>query len=583
MIKTRLVRLLSHAKKYIVYNILWQWIALLAQILAVFSIAELLGKVVDAENLPQALGELSLGRTVFLLVLAVAVRFLCERMAARASYEASVDVKRILRKKIYEKLLRLGASYKEKTSTSEVVQLSTEGVEQLEIYFGKYLPQLFYSLLAPLTLFLILSFVNLKASLVLLICVPLIPISIVAVQKFAKKLLSRYWGVYTGLGDSFLENLQGLTTLKIYQADEQKAEEMDQEAQEFRRITMKVLTMQLNSTSVMDIVAYGGAAVGMIVAVSEFLVGRLDFSGTLAIILLASEFFIPLRLLGSFFHIAMNGMTASDKIFHLLDLEEPEKGEEKMSPENFDIELQNIRFSYEEDREILKGVSLVIPQGSFVSLVGESGCGKSTIAGLLTGKLQGYQGEIHIGEKPLAQIQERELMDHITLVRHNSYLFKGTVAENLQMAKPEAEVEEMRSVLSRVNLLGFLDAQEGLETKLLEQGANLSGGQRQRLALARALLHDTPVYIFDEATSNIDAESEDLIMKVIRELAKTRTVLLISHRLSNVAESDRIYLLDQGEIREAGTHEELMKRRGVYCKLYETQKNLEMYGREEKG
>ena len=583
MIKTRLVRLLSHAKKYIVYNILWQWIALLAQILAVFSIAELLGKVVDAENLPQALGELSLGRTVFLLVLAVAVRFLCERMAARASYEASVDVKRILRKKIYEKLLRLGASYKEKTSTSEVVQLSTEGVEQLEIYFGKYLPQLFYSLLAPLTLFLILSFVNLKASLVLLICVPLIPISIVAVQKFAKKLLSRYWGVYTGLGDSFLENLQGLTTLKIYQADEQKAEEMDQEAQEFRRITMKVLTMQLNSTSVMDIVAYGGAAVGMIVAVSEFLVGRLDFSGTLAIILLASEFFIPLRLLGSFFHIAMNGMTASDKIFHLLDLEEPEKGEEKMSPENFDIELQNIRFSYEEDREILKGVSLVIPQGSFVSLVGESGCGKSTIAGLLTGKLQGYQGEIHIGEKPLAQIQERELMDHITLVRHNSYLFKGTVAENLQMAKPEAEVEEMRSVLSRVNLLGFLDAQEGLETKLLEQGSNLSGGQRQRLALARALLHDTPVYIFDEATSNIDAESEDLIMEVIRELAKTRTVLLISHRLSNVAESDRIYLLDQGEIREAGTHEELMKRRGVYCRLYETQKNLEMYGREEKG
>mgnify|MGYP005751946205 FL=1 len=583
MIKTRLVRLLSHAKKYIVYNILWQWIALLAQILAVFSIAELLGKVVDAENLPQALGELSLGRTVLLLALAVAVRFLCERMAARASYGASVDVKRILRKKIYEKLLRLGASYKEKTSTSEVVQLSTEGVEQLEIYFGKYLPQLFYSLLAPLTLFLILSFVNLKASLVLLICVPLIPISIVAVQKFAKKLLSRYWGVYTGLGDSFLENLQGLTTLKIYQADEQKAEEMDQEAQEFRRITMKVLTMQLNSTSVMDIVAYGGAAVGMIVAVSEFLVGRLDFSGTLAIILLASEFFIPLRLLGSFFHIAMNGMTASDKIFHLLDLEEPEKGEEKMSPENFDIELQNIRFSYEEDREILKGVSLVIPQGSFVSLVGESGCGKSTIAGLLTGKLQGYQGEIHIGEKPLAQIQERELMDHITLVRHNSYLFKGTVAENLQMAKPEAEVEEMRSVLSRVNLLGFLDAQEGLETKLLEQGANLSGGQRQRLALARALLHDTPVYIFDEATSNIDAESEDLIMEVIRELAKTRTVLLISHRLSNVAESDRIYLLDQGEIREAGTHEELMKRRGVYCRLYETQKNLEMYGREEKG
>lgn len=584
MIKTRLVGLLSHAKKYIVYNIIWQWIALLAQILAVFSIAGLLEGLIH-RILADQNGTLEgsfLGITALILILTAGVRFICERMAAKASYGASVDVKRILRKQIYEKLLRLGASYKEKTSTSEVVQLSTEGVEQLEVYFGKYLPQLFYSLLAPLTLFAVLSFISLKASLVLLVCVPLIPISIVAVQKFAKKLLSKYWGIYTGLGDSFLENLQGLTTLKIYQADEQKAEEMDQEAQEFRRITMKVLTMQLNSTSVMDIVAYGGAAVGMIVAVSEFLAGSLDFSGTLTIILLASEFFIPLRLLGSFFHIAMNGMTASDKIFRLLDLEEPKDGEEPMPRENFDIELWKVGFSYEKDREILKDVCLTIPQGSFVSLVGESGCGKSTIAGLLTGKLGNYQGEILIGGKLLSRISEKELMEHVTLVRHNSYIFKGTVEENLRMAKPQASEEEMKKVLSRVNLLGFLDTQEGLKTRLLEQGANLSGGQRQRLALARALLHDTPVYIFDEATSNIDAESEDLIMEVIRELARTRTVLLISHRLSNVASSDRIYLLDQGKILEQGTHQELMEKQGVYRKLYETQKNLEMYGKEAK-
>ena len=345
---------------------------------------------------------------------------------------------------------------------------------------------------------------------------------------------------------------------------------------------MKVLTMQLNSTSVMDIVAYGGAAVGMIVAVSEFLAGSLDFSGTLTIILLASEFFIPLRLLGSFFHIAMNGMTASDKIFRLLDLEEPKDGEEPMPRENFDIELWKVGFSYEKDREILKDLCLAIPQGSFVSLVGESGCGKSTIAGLLTGKLGNYQGEILIGGKLLSRISEKELMEHVTLVRHNSYIFKGTVEENLRMAKPQASEEEMKKVLSRVNLLGFLDTQEGLKTRLLEQGANLSGGQRQRLALARALLHDTPVYIFDEATSNIDAESEDLIMEVIRELARTRTVLLISHRLSNVVASDRIYLLDQGKILEQGTHQELMEKQGVYRKLYETQKNLEMYGKEAK-
>ncbi|HJD30045.1 MAG TPA: ABC transporter ATP-binding protein/permease [Candidatus Blautia avicola] len=581
MIKTRLVRLLSHAKKYIVYSILWQWAALLAQVLAVFSIAGLLGTLADnREDLVRTLGSLAVGRTALILVSAAAIRFLCERMAARASYGASADVKRILRKKIYEKLLKLGVSYKEKTSTSEVVQLSTEGVEQLEVYFGKYLPQLFYSLLAPLTLFGILSFVNLRASLVLLICVPLIPASIAAVQKLAKKLLSRYWGIYTELGDSFLENLQGLTTLKIYQADEQKAEEMDREAQEFRRITMKILTMQLNSTSVMDIVAYGGAAVGMMMSVSEFLAGRLDFSGTLTIILLASEFFIPLRLLGSFFHIAMNGMTASDKIFRLLDLEEPKVGEEPMPRENFDMELWKVGFSYEKDREILKDVCLAIPQGSFVSLVGGSGCGKSTIAGLLTGKLENYQGEILIGGKLLSRISERELMEHVTLVRHNSYIFKGTVEENLRMAKPQASEEEMKRVLSRVNLLGFLDTQEGIKTRLLEQGANLSGGQRQRLALARALLHDTPVYIFDEATSNIDAESEDLIMEVIRELARTRTVLLISHRLSNVVASDRIYLLDHGKILEQGTHQELMEQKGAYRKLYEAQKNLEMYGKE---
>lgn len=574
MIKTRLIKLLSHAGKYIVYNVLWQWFALLCQIAVVFSITALLEGAVTGNLQTQ-----DMVRTAAVFAAAALIRFGCDRGAAHASFAASVDVKRILREKIYDKLLRLGASYREQTATSEVVQMAAEGVEQLETYFGRYLPQLFYSLLAPVTLFAVLSFVSLKASVVLLICVPLIPISIVAVQKFAKRLLSRYWGVYTGLGDSFLENLQGLTTLKIYQADGQKAEEMDQEAERFRNITMKVLTMQLNSTSVMDIVAYGGAAAGMIVAVSEYLSGTLSFAGALTIILLASEFFIPLRLLGSFFHIAMNGMAASDKIFCLLDLPEPEKGTKEPGGSSLDVDFENVSFSYEEDRQILKEISFRIPAGSMVSLVGESGCGKSTAAAVLMGRNRGYQGSVRLGGVELSEVSEESLMKSVTRVAHNSYLFKGTVEENLRMGKPDANRQEMIAVLRKVNLWGFLEAQEGLDTKIQEKGSNFSGGQCQRLALARALLHDTPVYIFDEATSNIDVESEEMIMEVIRELAKTRTVLLISHRLANVVTSDCIYMMVQGEIREAGTHQELMQKDGSYQNLFESQQKLENYRR----
>ncbi|MCD8077013.1 MAG: ABC transporter ATP-binding protein/permease [Lachnospiraceae bacterium] len=566
MIKTRLIKLLSRDRKYIVWQVLWQWLALLVQIAAVFTIAGLI----------EGKGSRTGAAAVFAAVLVI--RVFCDQGVARASYRASVDVKRVLREQIYGKLLRLGVSYREHVSTSEVVQLCTDGVEQLETYFGKYLSQLFYSLLAPLTLFIVVAPISLRAAIVLLVFVPLIPLSIVAVQKIAKKLLNRYWDIYTGLGDSFLENLQGLTTLKIYQADGLKAEEMDAEAQEFRRITMKVLTMQLNSTSVMDIVAYGGAALGMVMAAGQYVQGALSLGQTVAIILLAAEFFLPLRQLGSFFHIAMNGMAASDKIFRLLDLPEPQDGIAAPPSGEISLSLEGVHFSYDGEREILKGLDLVIPAGSFVSLVGESGCGKSTVAGILTGKNRGYTGQVCIGGRPLSELKESEWMAQVTLVRHDSYLFKGTVRENLLMARPEATEEEMQAALARVNLLDFLETQRGLETELLEQAGNLSGGQRQRLAMARALLHDTPVYIFDEATSNIDAESEERILEVIRELARSRTVLMISHRLYNVVESDCIYRMEDGCIREAGTHAELMVRRGGYFRLYESQRELEEYG-----
>ena len=576
MIKTRLIKLLSHSKKYIAYTVFWQWIALLAQVTAVFTIADLLGYVLENTLTMSHL------KTTFILLLGVIViRYTCERMSARTSYLASVDVKRILREKIYDKMLKLGASYSEHVSSSEIVQVSTEGVEQLETYFGKYLPQLFYSLLAPITLFIILCRVNFKASIILLICVPLIPMSIVAVQKFAKKLLSNYWSTYTGLGDSFLENLQGLTTLKIYQADKLKAKEMDQESEKFRKVTMKVLTMQLNSISVMDIVAYGGAAVGMIIALSEYLHGEINMQGTLCIILLASEFFLPLRLLGSFFHIAMNGMAASDKIFKILDLPETSAGTEVLPKSELNIVFNDVHFSYDEVRDILKGIDMTLPQGTFISLVGESGCGKSTIAGILAGKNKGYRGDITIGGVHLNNINEKDLMNHVVLVRHNSYLYKGTVEDNLRMACPDATKQELEDALEKVNLLGFLKTQDGINTKLLEKASNLSGGQCQRLAIARALLKkDTSIYIFDEAASNIDIESEELIMNVIHELAKTKTVLLISHRLANVVKSDMIYFLQDGLIKESGTHEELMKQNGAYHHLYKSQMALENYGKE---
>lgn len=593
MIKKRLVGLLPSAKKYIFYNVFWQWMALLAQMAVAFTIAGLLGQA-----LLGGAGSKEIYVSAAIICTAMIIRYLCDRMASKASYAASVDVKRVLREKIYDKLLRLGASYKEQASTSEVVQLCTEGVEQLETYFGRYLPQLFYSLLAPMTLFFTLSFVNLKASAVLLACVPLIPISIVAVQKFAKKLLNKYWGIYTNLGDSFLENLQGLTTLKIYQADKEKAVQMDEESQHFRRITMKVLTMQLNSTSVMDVIAYGGAAVGMTVALLEYSRGNLDFAGTLAILLLASEFFIPLRLLGSFFHIAMNGMAASDRIFALLDLLEPEVKAGEIEGERIGVMLRDVHFSYEMEREILKGVDLSFPAGTFTALVGVSGCGKSTIARILMGRNRGYMGSILVhGQKPsdnrengapihgleLSDIKESSLMSHITLVTHNSYLFQGTVEENLRMGKPEATEKELWDALQKVKLKGFLESQKGLATKVQEKGGNFSGGQCQRLALARALLHDTPMYIFDEATSNIDVESEEQIMAVIHELAKTRTVILISHRLANVIEADQVYMLKDGMVIEQGKHCELLAADGEYAGLYRYQSRMEQYAKAGQG
>ena len=573
MINKRLIGAVPESKKYIAGNVALQWCSLCANIAMMSAVTALLAALFAGE-----VTQSKIVTTAVIALAAVAVRYGCTVGASRMGYLSSKAVKKTLRGAIYDKLLCLGASYSEQVKTSEVVQVAVEGVDQLETYFGAYLPQFFYAMLAPLTLFVVLCFVSVPAAVVLLVCVPLIPVAIAAVQTWAKKLLSKYWGQYTALGDTFLENLQGLTTLKIYQADAFKNDEMNVEAEKFRKITMKVLTMQLNSITIMDLIAYGGAALGVIMAATQLRAGKIDLAGALLIILLAADFFIPMRQLGSFFHIAMNGMAASDKIFRLLDLSEPAHG--GVSCPAGDIVCRGLRFSYEPEREILHGVDLTIPQGKFVSFVGESGCGKSTISALLMGRNKGYTGSMTVGGAELRSIEKASLMRRITYVSHQSYLFKGTVRDNLLMGKPGASDDELWSALTQVNLADFLRGEAGLDTLLFERGENLSGGQRQRLALARALLHDSPVYIFDEATSNIDVESENDIMAQIHALAGRKTVLLISHRLANVTASDEIYVLERGDIVQHGTHEALLKQGGAYAALWSAQQVLEHYGEE---
>ena len=574
MINKRLIGTVSESKKYVAGNVALQWCALVANIAMIGTLCHLLEQV--CRKSAEA-NDLLL--TAVVSIAAVAVRFACHVGAARMGYLSSRAVKRTLREMIYAKLLRLGASYREQVKTSEVVQVAVEGVDQLETYFGAYLPQFFYAMLAPLTLFAVLCFVNVPSAIVLLVCVPLIPIAIAAVQKWAKKLLSRYWDQYTALGDTFLENLQGLTTLKIYQADGFKSREMNEQSERFRRITMKVLMMQLNSITIMDLVAYGGAAAGILMAVTQFRVGHVGLGGCLAIILLAADFFIPMRQLGSFFHIAMNGMAVSDKIFRLLDLPET-KQKARSVPEDCSICCEHLRFAYEADREVLAGIDLSFPMGSFTAIVGESGCGKSTVASILMGRNRYSSGSVTVGGVPLPELSESSLLRSFTYVSHQSYLFKGTVRDNLRMGRPDADEDAMWRVLERVKLADFLRSEQGLDTRLAERAANLSGGQCQRLALARALLHDSPVYIFDEATSNIDVESENDIMAEIHRLALTKTVILISHRLANVADADNIYVMENGSVVESGTHERLLSEGGHYAALWNTQQALEHYGKE---
>lgn len=493
------------------------------------------------------------------------------------SHNVSQRVKLFFRNRLFNKFYSFGLQYTEKASSSEIVQLAVGGIEQLDMYYGRFMPQLVYSMIAPVILFIFLSFYSIRVAFVLFIFVPLIPISIMMVQKIAKKTMASYWKSFVNLSDTFLDNLQGLTILKVYNSDEYKNETMNNEAEKFRRATMKVLSVQLNNINVMDLIAYGGSAIGIVYSLNQYKGGFINLTGAILFILLSVEFFLPLRLLGSFFHVAMNGMAAADRMFEILDMEEFKDGEELLNDAKVNISIKNLSFAYENDKELLNNINMEFPAGTFTTIVGESGCGKSTIADLIMGIKSGYSGKILFNNKNDNFKKESKLMS-LTLIDNNPYLFEGSVRYNLKMGKKEASDEEMWKVLKLVALDKFLLNENGLDTKIKENGSNLSGGQKQRLGVARALLKNSKVYILDEATSNIDIESEDIIIELFQKLKKDRTVIFISHRLKSSQKADRIYMIKDKIVKESGDFKSLIRAKGDFCKMYETQTALENYG-----
>ena len=580
MFNKRLLSICDSSKKWIGLTVLMNWISIICNIALILFIGTTVDKLMNG-NLNLNVISISL-----FIIAMLSIRFVANFMSTKFSLHSSSEVKKTLRSTIYEKLLSLGVNYTDAISTSSTVQIAVDGVEQLEIYFGRFMPQLFYSLLAPLTLFAVMSFISFKTAIVLLICVPLIPMTIMAVMKIAKKLLSKYWGVYTDLGDSFLENLQGLTTLKIFDIDEDKNKEMNDNAEHFRKITMKVLSMQLNSITIMDLIAFGGSAIGILIAIAEFRAGLLTAGQVLIIILLSAEFFIPMRLLGSFFHVAMNGISASERMFKLLDTEVEEikdLDEAKLTNlNNINIELRNVDFSYDKERKVLENINIQMKNNKMIALVGESGCGKSTITNLLLKQNKVDSGEILLNGINLNEIPFDVLTKKVGFINHSAYIFNGSIEDNIRMGKNDASYDEIYDALKKANLYEFvMSLPEKLNTNVGEGGSLLSGGQKQRLALARTIITDPEIYIFDEATSNIDVESEEKVWESIYKLSKNKTVIVISHRLANVKNADAIYVLDKGHIVEHGKHKELMMTKNKYYELVTHQQNLENIYREE--
>ncbi|MBQ7932711.1 MAG: ABC transporter ATP-binding protein/permease [Clostridia bacterium] len=571
MIDKSLLRLLGENKKYIIYTVALMVVGLFANVGITASICWAIHLAIHYD-------EYSGGAFVFLwpavcAAVGIAVRYTTSRLVGDLRDILGKKVKKDLRERVYNKIVRLGVRSADSMSMAGLTQVSMEGVEQLDLYYSSYIPQFFYAMIAPFLLFGITVGIQWQVALVLLCCVPLIPVSIIVVSRWAKRIFAKYWGKYTSMGDSFLDSVQGLKELKIFKADEAQHAKMNETSEDFRRITMKVLVMQLASTTIMDLVAYGGAGLGIAMSILAVTKWGLSPVAALFLILVAVDFFLPLRTFGSAFHIAMNGASAGKKILSLLEQPDPVWGEE--SVEDTELKVDNVTFSYDGKRDVLKNVTMTFPKTGMTSVVGESGCGKSTVVNLLSGAFRPKSGAVTVGCKALESLSRESYYTHLAVVSYNTYIFNETVRANFMLANPNVTDKEIYDVLEKVNLADFIRENGGLDKRIAEDASNISGGQKQRLALAVSLVSNKDIYIFDEATSNIDIESEAIIMANIKALSREKAVIVISHRLANVVTSDLIYYMEAGERKESGTHGELMEKGGGYAKLYTTQKNLE--------
>ena len=571
MIDKKLLALLGENKKYIFYAVGLMIVGLFANLAITASICYAIQYAADYAS--SASGAQGFILPAVIVVIAMVVRYVTSRMIGDLKDTLGRNVKKDLRQKIYDKIIKLGVRTTDNMSMAGLTQLSMEGVEQLDLYYSAYIPQFFYAMIAPIILFVVTVRINWAVALVLLACVPLIPMSIIAVSRYAKKIFAKYWGKYTSMGDSFLDSVQGLKELKIFQADAAQNIKMNETSEEFRKITMKVLVMQLASTTIMDMVAYGGAGLGIALTIHAVVNGNLSAYSALFLILVAVDFFLPLRAFGSAFHIAMNGASAGNKILSLLAQPDPVWGSETV--DGTDITVKDVTFSYDGTRDVLKHASMNFGSTGMYAIVGESGSGKSTVVNLLLGAYHPQQGSILIGNKPLETLSRESYYSHISVVSYNTYIFNETIRQNFMLAKADVTEDEIFTALKKVNLYDFIIENGGLDKVITEDAANISGGQKQRLALAINLVANKDIYIFDEATSNIDIESEAIIMNNIKELSKEKSVIVISHRLANVIAADTIYYIEDGEVKEHGTHKELMNMHEGYSKLYTTQKNLE--------